>query len=198
MGDYAFRISIRRIPKYRLNVDDHAPTISAIDGSIMNRLKFSGGRIMNTDIDKEVLRLGRNHNLSLHGADGSCMHVHWGKVWVTRNGDIKDYIVDAGQSLAIDRAGTTLVSAVSDAGLSILQRCAGDKQRVPADIHVAQDCRADGGEVTEKSFDLVYPSVTEIDRHVARAKQLRAQFFARALQRVWNAARGIFVMSRTA
>ena len=153
---------------------------------------------MNTDIDKEVLRLGRNHNLSLHGADGSCMHVHWGKVWVTRNGDIKDYIVDAGQSLAIDRAGMTLVSAVSDAGLSILQRCAGDKQRVPADIHVVQDCLTDGGEATEKSFDLVYPSVAEIDRHVAQAKQLRARYFAQTFRRVSNAVRGIFVTSRTA
>jgi len=161
----------------------------------MNRLNFSGGRIMNTEIDKEVLRLGRNHNLSLHGADGSCLHVHWGKVWVTRNGDIKDYIVGAGQSLAIDRAGKTLVSAVSDAGLSILQRCAGDKQRVPSDRSVARDCLTDG---TAGSFDLVYPSVAEIDRHVAQAKQLRAHYFAQALQRAWDAVRGIFVTSHVA
>jgi Protein of unknown function (DUF2917) len=157
---------------------------------------------MNTEIDKEVLRLDRNHNLSLHGADGSCLHVHWGKVWVTRNGDIKDYIVDAGQSLAIDRAGTTLVSAVSDAGLSILQRCAGVKQRmsedVAADIPVVRDRFADGGEGTSGSFDLVYPSAAEIDRHVAQAKQLRARYFAQALQRIRDAIRGIFVTSRAA
>ena len=153
---------------------------------------------MNIEIAREVLELGRNHNLSLHGADGSCLHVHWGQVWVTRDGEIKDYIVDAGQSLPINRTGTTLVSAVSDAGLSILRRCAGDQQDVLAEIPVVRDLAGDGSERAVGSFDLVYPSVEDIDRHVARAKRLRARYFVQALQRGWNAVRGIFVTSRTA
>ena len=153
---------------------------------------------MNTDIDKEVLTLGSNRNLSLHGADGSCLHVHWGRVWVTRNGDTKDYIVDAGQSLAIDRIGTTLVSAMSDAGLSILQRCAGEKQRVPADMTPFEGRAAGGDQTTAGLFDVIYPSADEIDRHVARAKQLRGRYFAQALRRVRDAVRGIFATSRAA
>ena len=153
---------------------------------------------MNTEIDKEVLRLGHNHNLSLHGADGSCLHVHWGRVWVTRNGDAKDYIVDAGQSLAIDRVGTTLVSAMSDAGLSVLQRCDDEKQRALADMPSFGDRAGADGQNATGSFDIIYPSVEEIDRHVAQAKQLRANYFAQALQRAWNAVRGIFVTSHAA
>jgi len=153
---------------------------------------------MNTDIDKEVLTLGRNRNLSLHGADGSCLHVHWGRVWVTRNGDTKDYIVDAGQSLAIDRIGTTLVSAMSDAGLSILQRCVGEKQQTAASMPSVGDHAAVGGDDATRAFDIVFPSVDDLDRHVAQAKQLRARYFTQALQQGWNAVRAIFVTSRTA
>lgn len=153
---------------------------------------------MNTDIDKEVLRLGRDHNVRLHGADGSCLHVHWGRVWVTRNGDIKDYIVNAGQSLAIDRVGTTLVSAMSDAGLSILQRCAGETQRVPTDMGSIGERTEDSGQQATGSFDIIYPSIEEIDRRVVAAKLLRSRYFAQALRRVWNAVRGIFAASRAA
>jgi hypothetical protein len=176
-----------------LNVNGGAATISAIDGSIMNRLKLTGEHIMNTEIHKEVLRLGRNNNLSLHGADGSCLHVHWGRVWVTRNGDIKDYIVEAGESVAIDRIGTTLVSALSDAGLSILERCGAVAQRMASSAGLIGGRADDGGSEAAGSLDLVYPSIDEIDRHVTTAKQLRAHYFAQALRRAWEAIRRVFV-----
>jgi len=153
---------------------------------------------MNTEIHNEVLRLTRNHNLSLRGADGSCLHVHWGKVWVTRNGDIKDYIVEAGESVAIDRIGTTLVSAMSDAGLSVLERCGSVVQRLASSAGLIAGRADDEGVNKTRSLDLVYPSIDEIDRHVAVARQLRAHYFAQALRRAWNAIRRVFVTSPVA
>jgi len=151
---------------------------------------------MNIEIDKEVLRLGQHHNLTLRGADGSCIHVHWGRVWVTRNGDLKDYIVGSGESLAIDRTGTTLVTAMTESGLSVMERCkpaTGESDAAVPAIGIAVTARDD---IASALPEVVYPGVAEIDRHVRRAKELRARYFAEALQRGWNAVRSAFMALR--
>ena len=148
---------------------------------------------MNIEIDKEVLRLGQHQNMALRGADGPCIHVHWGRVWVTRNGDVKDYIVTSGESLAIDRKGTTLVTAMSDSGLSVMQRCGSATDRSQNVSLLDEAGIGDNVQRATGSFELVYPSIEEIDHRIARAKQLRARYFADALHRAWNAVRRIFV-----
>lgn len=148
---------------------------------------------MNIEIDKEVLRLGQHQNVALNGADGPCIHVHWGRLWVTRNGDLKDYIVNSGESLAIDRTGTTLVTAMSESGLSVMQRCRSatdgtDNVSLSTIDEISNDMESAAG-----SLEIVYPSIEEIDSRIARAKQLRARYFADALRRAWDAVRRIFV-----
>ncbi len=78
---------------------------------------------MNIEIDDAILRLGENRNLTLQNNSGACVHVHWGRVWITREGDSKDHIVGSGESLAIGRAGATVLTAMSDSGVSVMQRC---------------------------------------------------------------------------
>ena len=72
---------------------------------------------MNNEIDNAILRLDQHRNLSLRQANGDCIHVHWGRVWVTHTGDLRDYVVSSGESLAIDRPGKTVLTAISDAGV---------------------------------------------------------------------------------
>ncbi|MGD8788891.1 MAG: DUF2917 domain-containing protein [Burkholderiales bacterium] len=143
---------------------------------------------MHIEIDKEVRNLQQNHNLTLRGGDGSCIHVHWGRVWVTRDGDMRDHIVGRGESLAIDRSGMTLVTAMKDSGVSVMQRCE------PVDAAIANASAA--GSDDAETYPLIdYPGFDQIDFHVRRAKQLRARYFVAALQRGWNALRRIFGMS---
>ncbi len=153
---------------------------------------------MNIEIDKEVRRLGQHHNLTLRGADGSCIHVHWGRVWVTRDGDFKDYIVNSGESLAIDRTGTTLVTAMKESGLSVMHRCnPATDEAGAAGSENKRPLKADGN-TASSLLGIAYPDFAEIDRHVQQAKQLRANYFADALQRGWSVVRSAVMALRGA
>ena len=65
---------------------------------------------MKIEIDDAILRLGENRNLTLQNNDGACVHIHWGRVWITREADSKDHIVGSGESLAIGRSGDRIAA----------------------------------------------------------------------------------------
>ena len=92
---------------------------------------------MNIELDDAILKLDQHRDLSIREADGDCIHVHWGRVWVTRGGDTRDHVINGGESLAIDGFGTTVLTAMNDAGISVMKRCASpafanDIMRLPA------------------------------------------------------------------
>ncbi|KPK34656.1 MAG: hypothetical protein AMJ66_03240 [Betaproteobacteria bacterium SG8_40] len=158
---------------------------------------------MNNEIDNAILKLDQHRNLTLREAKGDCIHVHWGHLWVTRNGDLRDHVVSSGESLAIDRPGTIVLTALSEAGVSLMKRCAGNAATASV---VLQQCgsavsggatREQGGvpaspvaRATTAMHD--YPEYSEIDRHVNLAHQLRARYVIDALGNAWNALRGVF------
>ncbi len=53
----------------------------------------------------DVLRLGDAHGLSLSSAGGT--------LWVTIDGDLHDYVLEAGETLRIESHAPTLVSALN-------------------------------------------------------------------------------------
>ncbi len=142
---------------------------------------------MNNEIDNAILRLDQHRNLALREANGDCLHVHWGRVWVTRNGDLKDHVVSSGESLAIDRPGTAVLTALSDAGVSLMKRCA--DAAATASV-VMQQCGSAVGR--SKSITGDFPGYAEIDFHLDRARQLRARYVGDLLGKAWSALRGVF------
>ena len=76
---------------------------------------------MNIDLDSATVKLERGHTLQLGDARGSVIVVSWGMVWVTQPGDRQDYILDEGETFTIGARGVTLVHALRDAGLSVLE-----------------------------------------------------------------------------
>jgi hypothetical protein len=81
---------------------------------------------MNIDLDQASVKLDKGHTLSLRKARGSIIVVSWGTVWVTQPGDPQDYVLGAGETFAISARGLTLVHALRDAAISILEPGAGD------------------------------------------------------------------------
>ncbi len=145
---------------------------------------------MKIEIDDAILRLGENRNLTLQNNSGACVHVHWGRVWITREGDSKDHIVGSGESLAIGRAGATVLTAMSDSGVSVMQRCNGvAEQDMAANLKFATTRHGDDGEQAF-TLEVALPSYQQIDRHLARAKQLRARFVGKLLRGEWRSQRG--------
>ena len=139
---------------------------------------------MNTEIDNAILKLDQHRKLSLQGANGECIHVHWGRVWVTGEGDILDHVVSSGESFVIERTGTTVLTAMSDAAVSLMKRCASSAGMFgKTDIAQSEEVRSEVVLTNTAGGD--FPKYREIDRSVNRGHQLRARYVADALRNGW-------------
>ena len=58
----------------------------------------------------------KKHNLWNIDGDrrGDVIHCLFGTLWLTQEGDLKDYILDAGQEFWVTRSGTVIVQALDD------------------------------------------------------------------------------------
>ena len=139
---------------------------------------------MNIELDDAILKLDQHRNLSIREADGDCIHVHWGRVWVTRGGDTRDHVINGGESLAIDSPGTTVLTAMNDAGISVMRRCASydTKSAHPVAVQGSRELHA---AAWAPVFGRAYPEYRDIDRAVHHAHQHRAQAVAGGLRNVW-------------
>ena len=82
----------------------------------------------------QTLRLTEGEHLRLR-ARGWTVRVMAGTVWMVQDGDIRDVILAAGDSIALDRDGPALLSAFGDTRLCIARdagRCAPVRDVVPA------------------------------------------------------------------
>lgn len=55
--------------------------------------------------------MARGRVLRIEDAAGSVLHVRSGAVWLTQEGDRRDYYLPAGSSLRLDREGLALAQA---------------------------------------------------------------------------------------
>lgn len=66
-----------------------------------------------------IVRLRADQHLQLRGAIGSTVHAIDGTVWITQDGDIRDIVLEAGQSFIIDRPSNTLLTPLDKAAIRI-------------------------------------------------------------------------------
>jgi len=67
------------------------------------------------------LALARGELARVDAARGALIHCREGLLWVTQHGDLKDYLLDPGQSIRINSDGPVLVHAVRAATVAITQ-----------------------------------------------------------------------------
>ena len=64
-----------------------------------------------------ITSLPRHVSLGLQRRAGDRIECVSGAVWVTQDGDLRDIVLNAGESFRLDRNGRALVSALADAGV---------------------------------------------------------------------------------
>ena len=64
--------------------------------------------------------LRKGEALHLHHALGQRIEALDGRLWITMDGDLRDIVIDAGESFTVDRSTKVLLSAMSDARLVVL------------------------------------------------------------------------------
>ena len=62
-----------------------------------------------------VRQISRNESRSVAARRGATVRVSRGRVWLTRDGDIRDYILSAGDSLELAAGGLVVVFGLSEA-----------------------------------------------------------------------------------
>ena len=159
---------------------------------------------MNIDLNDAIVRLNPDNNFQMRDARGACIHVHFGDLWITQEGDLKDHIVKAGESFAISNSGTTFLAAMNDAGVSVMKKCselaivaaANIGTVVPSAMPTTAEtsARQIHYAFSDSDFDVSrigdrQPGVDELERNLARAEHSRARFFGHAMRRGWYALR---------
>lgn len=74
---------------------------------------------MNLKLDSPVLSLEAGQLLSLDDACGTRIQPHEGTVWITEEGEPRDFVVGPGEAFVVTRAGRTLVQAVVPARVAL-------------------------------------------------------------------------------
>ncbi|MBW8906231.1 MAG: DUF2917 domain-containing protein [Betaproteobacteria bacterium] len=63
--------------------------------------------------------MARGSVLRIEDEPGTSIRVWSGALWVTQEGDARDYYLTAGQSLTVERRGTTIATAMHSARISV-------------------------------------------------------------------------------
>jgi hypothetical protein len=81
----------------------------------------------------ETISLRRHQHMNVAGAAGWTITALSGSAWITQDGDIRDVVLEAGQSFVLDRDGPVIISPFGDTCLRICGSGAA-KARRPADV----------------------------------------------------------------
>ena len=140
---------------------------------------------MKFDLDQSTIQLTKGNLISLPDAEGSTLAILWGSVWLTQDGDSRDYELNAGDSFTIRGDGLVLVSAFENTALSVLQPCE-DVMASP----MKPSKSASRATVHGKANDIdgvLYLSGDELERCKRHAHELRAQYIASLFTSLGNA-----------
>ena len=74
---------------------------------------------MDIRIDDSCFDLRKAQILRLHDASGAAIVCLQGELWLTQDGDFRDIVLAAGDSFVLDRAGVTLVTALSASSVCV-------------------------------------------------------------------------------
>jgi len=67
---------------------------------------------MNLSLESPVLSLEAGQLFALDDACGTNIHAHDGIVWITEEGEVRDFVVGPGEAFLVTRPGRTLVQAM--------------------------------------------------------------------------------------
>ncbi|MEQ1880553.1 MAG: DUF2917 domain-containing protein [Burkholderiales bacterium] len=109
---------------------------------------------MYVDLAQAGVAIPKHRSVPIRSGPGTQMLVLTGCVWVTQEGDGKDYILASGDAMAVRKTGLTLVMALEDSTVSLAVPEKSGAQ--PAERH--------------------YPKGETVDSLTNRAKQLRAEY----------------------
>lgn len=131
---------------------------------------------MKFDLNQSTIQLTKGNLISLPDAEGSIVAVLWGSVWLTQDGDQRDYEVNAGESFTIRGDGMIVISAFENSALTILQPCEDAtvlsmKPRANARRATAYDEANERNSVPNLSGDA-------LERYKRGAHELRAEYIA--------------------
>jgi hypothetical protein len=62
-----------------------------------------------------VQKISRNESRSVAARRGTTVRIAKGRVWLTRDGDIKDYVLNAGDSLVVAASGHIVLFGLTEA-----------------------------------------------------------------------------------
>lgn len=75
---------------------------------------------MDTSLSMVVEQLADGSLLTLHDAKGRGIAVFSGSLWITQEGDLRDIVAAAGDSVRFDRDGLVVIQALADTRLMLL------------------------------------------------------------------------------
>ena len=75
---------------------------------------------MQAIFDHLELGLGHQDSLTLRRATAALIKVSSGSLWITRDGDPRDHILEPGQAMRLDGSRRTVVAALSRANFSLI------------------------------------------------------------------------------
>jgi len=81
---------------------------------------------MNLQIEAPVLALETGQLLSLDDARGTSIQSRLGTVWITEEGELRDFVVGPGEAFLVTRPGRTLVQAMAPAHVALRREQEGD------------------------------------------------------------------------
>lgn len=141
---------------------------------------------MKFDLDRATTKLTKDSLIPLRNAAGTNVAVLWGKVWLTQEGDRKDYELRAGESFLIRAQGVTLIGALEDAAVSVLEPC-----RDGEPLRAAWTASTAPPLVSPQWGSDRYVSSEELESYKRQASELRTRYigdlltrFVRAVKRV--------------
>ena len=83
----------------------------------------------------DTVHLGRTQHLRLRNRAGWTVRALCGTAWITQDGDLRDIVLEAGDTFVLDRRGNALISALDETRVSITRgadRPAPQKRAAPA------------------------------------------------------------------
>ena len=131
---------------------------------------------MKFDLDQSTIQLTKDNLISLPDAEGSTVAVLWGSVWLTQDGDSRDYELNAGESFTIRGDGMIVVSAFENSAVTILQPC--EDVAISSMKPSGNARRATAHGKTNDRNRMLYLSGDELERYKRDAHELRAQYIA--------------------
>jgi hypothetical protein len=80
----------------------------------------------------KVWDLAAGEIVRLDGARGTTLRVTRGRIWVTLEREIEDFVLEAGDVFTIERGGLTIVEAQGEAAVCVMARHVDERHVLPA------------------------------------------------------------------